>query len=214
MSKLNLTSTSNSSTLDLTAYGLTALPPEFLVNDSNTITELILKANSIKKLPLDCFHALKKIQLLDYSMNELFDIPDVIFSLSCLEHLDLSCNSITFIPNTISLLKNLKLLNFVGNSIPSIPFQIGSLPKLNQLFLNINAIISPPPSITNLGDEFILSFLKLLHGCSAQGALLLPPLSIEGWLPEVFTILSNLTKLSVLSNSFFELDFDVCDFSN
>jgi Leucine-rich repeat (LRR) protein len=85
---------------------------------------------------------------------------------------------------------------------------------LNQLLLNIKAITSPPRAITNLGNEFILSFLKMIHFCCGQGAFLLPPLNIDGWFPDVLNVMSHLTALSILSNSFFELDFDACDFSN
>jgi Leucine-rich repeat (LRR) protein len=213
ISVLNLTQSSTSSSLDLTAYGLTQLPPELLADDSLKVTTIILKSNSIQMLPMEAAFTLRNIRILDYSMNGLYNVPEVLFRLTNLEQLDLSSNNITIIPDDISLLMNLKWVNFVGNSISSIPALIGSLPLLNQLFLNIEAVESPPRAISKLGDAFVLSFLKLIHFCSDSKTLSLPPLGIENLFPHILNVVSHLTALSILSNSFFELDFEICDFS-
>jgi Leucine-rich repeat (LRR) protein len=209
---LNSTERSGSSTLDLTAFGLTDLPPELLTNSS--MNEIILTGNSIQTLPKECVSALSHLRILNYSMNALHDIPETLFGLTNLEQLNLSCNNITVVSDCISLLANLKLLNLVGNNISQIPFVIGSLPFLNHLLLNVDAITSPPRVVTKLGEEFILSFLKLLYFCSKSHALLMPAVGIEEWIPDILNFASFLTALSVLSNSFFELDFAVCDFTN
>jgi Leucine-rich repeat (LRR) protein len=211
---LNSTKRSKSSALDLTAYSLTQLPPELLDGETFMITTIILKANSIQTLPKECIFGLRSVRVLDYSMNSLHEIPEAIFGLTNLEQLDLSCNNITLIPDIISQLTNLKLLNLVGNNISTIPIQVGYLPLLNELLLNSEAVTSPPRAITKLGDAFVLSFLKLLHFCHVTGALLLPPLGIEHWFPDLLNVMSHLTDLSIASNSFFELEFDACHFSN
>jgi Leucine-rich repeat (LRR) protein len=101
ISVLNLTQASTSSSLDLTAYGLTQLPPELLADDSLKVTTIILKSNSIQMLPMEAALTLRNIRILDYSMNGLYGVPEVLFRLTNLEQLDLSSNNITIIPDQL-----------------------------------------------------------------------------------------------------------------
>jgi internalin A len=68
--------------------------------------------------------ALSNLQSLDFSGNQITEIPDAIAALSNLQMLALGSNKITKIPDVITQLVNLKLLVLENNPITNVPPEI------------------------------------------------------------------------------------------
>lgn len=96
---------------------------------------------------------LNQLKILDFSDNELQEIPDSLRFPSSLEHLQLSGNNIKNLPANFASLANLTYLDLSQNPLGEIPSAISSLAKLNNLLLNeanIQKLTNLPPHLQEL----------------------------------------------------------------
>jgi internalin A len=120
--------------LDLSGWGLDALPPE--------IGSLV----KLKRLILGKYDSVRS-QLIG---NNLTDLPEELGLLKELEILLISGNQLTSIPKPIEQLTNLQELDLRGNAIKSTPEFLGQLINLYELDLSENQIVIIPESIRRL----------------------------------------------------------------
>lgn len=107
---------------------------------------------------LASIEGLKCLSILDWSYNEVSELPDEFGNLQCLQKLYLQGNKLTCFPKPILKLRNLDTLNLSYNSsIPSIPKELSSqLPNLTNLNL----------ASVNLRSVEYLTLIKNLKMCN------------------------------------------------
>ena len=93
---------------------------------------LNFSCNNLFELPIE-FKNLTNLKSLDLSWNEFKEIPDELINLHSLQELNISNNFITEVPEWISTLENLVYLNIKGNEIKYIPNSIESSPEIKFL---------------------------------------------------------------------------------
>jgi Leucine-rich repeat (LRR) protein len=119
-------------------------------------TSLFMFGNSLKKIsPL--LSTLNKLFEINFSGNELVDLPQSMKQLLQLQHLQLSRNRFQFLPEVLAVVgPNLVTLTLAWNSIKDIPDIVRSFSRIQELNLSYNMI----SSASNLIQ---LPTLKILH---------------------------------------------------
>jgi len=103
-----------STVLNLSNSGLTEFPKYIL--SMTQLVELNLSYNQLTGALPAQIRALKNLQKLDLSYNNMSGVPAEIGELSQLQELNLSHNHFTGLPNEIGNLTNLKVLTLTGNN--------------------------------------------------------------------------------------------------
>eukprot|EP00002_Diphylleia_rotans_P009456 TRINITY_DN19709_c0_g1_i1.p1 TRINITY_DN19709_c0_g1~~TRINITY_DN19709_c0_g1_i1.p1 ORF type:complete len:312 (+),score=56.22 TRINITY_DN19709_c0_g1_i1:59-994(+) len=86
----------------------------------------------------------------DFSRNEIANLPENITLLSGLTSLDISHNKLTELPIQLSSLSSLKELNISGNQFTRVPTAVLSLGSLQSLDISTNQITRLPYGLTKL----------------------------------------------------------------
>ncbi|MDJ0838464.1 MAG: COR domain-containing protein [Acidobacteriota bacterium] len=126
LERINHALESGTEYLDLSALGLTKVPPEI-----GKLTKLI-------QLRLEG--------------NQLTTLPPEIGKLTNLTVLDLQENHLPTLPPEIGKLTKLTKLNLIRNQLTTLPPEIGKLTKLTELSLRHNQLTTLPPEITKLAN--------------------------------------------------------------
>lgn len=103
---------------------------------------------------------LRNLSKLDFSNNQLTDLPTEIGELKNLTTLDLRSNKLTALPTEIGGLKNLTKLSLSSNRLATLPTQIGRLKNLTTLDLYDNQLTSLPPEIRELKNLTTLTLSR------------------------------------------------------
>ena len=145
---------SGETTLDLSGWDLTSLPPE--IGSLTSLRKLDLSLNELKSLPSEIGH-LTALTYLDISLNELTSLPPELGNLTALTELEAFSNNFTSLPPEIGALTMLDSIDVSHNKLGSIPREIGRLIKLRWLDISNNELTSLPPEIVNLVDIEVLN---------------------------------------------------------
>jgi internalin A len=127
--------------IDLSALGLTSLPPE--IGSLYELQELYLHENQLTTLPPE-IGSLTELMELHLDRNQLTTLPPEIGSLTKLMELDLSENLLTTLPPEIGSLVKLQRLNLRGNKLSLLSPRIGTLTELKDLDLSRNRLTALP----------------------------------------------------------------------
>ncbi len=134
-------------TLAVTSNHLSTLPPE--IGQLAELKNLILFRNQLSVLPPEVGRLEELIQLNLFS-NHLTTLPPEIGNLTALQILYLYDNRLITLPPEIGRLTKLVLLSAPHNQLRTLPPEIGSLTSVTQLVLPNNDLISLPPEIERL----------------------------------------------------------------
>jgi len=132
---------------DLSARGLSALPPE--ITRLTSIWTLMLGDNLLTALPPE-IGQLTHLQSLSLDRNQLTALPPEIGQLTHLQSLSLDRNRLTALPPEIGQLTHLETLSLGGNRLTALPPEIGQLTSLQRLSLDRSQLTALPPEIGQL----------------------------------------------------------------
>jgi len=135
---------------------------------------------------------------LDYSNQDLSEIPDEVFQFKNLRKLYLAGNAITSLPQRIANLDQLELLDLSNNKITDLRAKVFNLKKLKTLIINNNRIKKLPKQIGNLNR---------LEKLICAGNLL-------ETLPDEISLLEKLRILNVSNNPIREFPQAILTLSN
>jgi hypothetical protein len=121
--------------LALDSNSFTSVP--IVIHNMKFLTELNLAHNKISILDKNI--ALKKIQTLNVSHNEISEITNAISQLKTLKKLDLSNNKLTILPENMSNLLALRYLNLANNNLTKLPTKLNRWINLKTLILTGNS---------------------------------------------------------------------------
>ncbi|MBS4166773.1 Uncharacterized protein NEOC65_001867 [Neochlamydia sp. AcF65] len=133
--------------LNLTALGLTFLPPE--IGKMSRLTYLNLSQNQLTFVPAE-IGQLSQLRGLNISNNYLTALPAEIGQLSLLTGIELQQNQLTAFPAGMAQLSQLRLLYLQQNQLTALPAEIGQLSQLRTLSLKQNRLTALPSEIGNL----------------------------------------------------------------
>ncbi|XP_035233782.1 leucine-rich repeat protein lrrA-like isoform X2 [Stegodyphus dumicola] len=123
---------------------------------------------------------------IDYSSQELDEIPETVLKLTEIQKLFLNYNNLTRVPSLLCKnLLSLSCLSLNGNMLEHLPDEIGCLSHLCELYIKENNLLKLPESISNLQ--------KLQKLCLTGNQIL--------ELPESLSSLVNLTELTADENA-------------
>ncbi len=194
-----------------------------------TLLYLDLSNNQIATLASE-FCNLCNLTFLNFASNSFETIGDSIKLFSDLKYLNLSYNFLSDLSfSSKALLTSLEDVDLTSNKFVNLPQWLGRCPDLKVLQIAVNDLRSPPPEVLRLGQSFVILFLvmrtvafwffelipSLQQMCaSLKGADTLE-LNDQGFvsLPEEFTIMSSLTKLSLNRNVLSSLPATISDLS-
>jgi len=137
---------------DITKNWLTVLNPS--IGKLTELKVLTINDNELFEIPEEIYTC-TKLAKLEIKSNNLQKLPDGISELASLEELDLRHNELEELPADIADLKSIKKLHLWGNKLVSLPPQIGNLHSLKELFLMNNRLLSLPESITKLNLTYL-----------------------------------------------------------
>ena len=103
-----------------------------------------------RQLPQLSTYHFRCVKEIDFSSNNIKNLPSEIGNLRLLQSLDLSHNQLSSLPSSISHLKNLKNFNVSNNSFKSLPAEFAQLLSLTKLNMSANGMTEIPPSIAKL----------------------------------------------------------------
>ena len=115
----------------------------------NEVTELYLHHCGLKTLP-DAVFRFPNLKKLEFSGNDLMELPKAISELEKLEWLNLSGNCLKNLPVQLFELSNLKNLDLSANRLTELPAGIAGLNHLTTLRLNANFLEYLPPELSRL----------------------------------------------------------------
>jgi Leucine-rich repeat (LRR) protein len=143
--------------IDFSSNNLNALPSKF-GNMLPALKALNFSYNQITQLP-QSIECLSKLQVLNMTANALLAIPDVIARCTCLRRLLLSNNApLQEIPSTIGNLTALVEIQANNCSLLSLPIQIGRLGLLETLGFSYNLVDVLPPTLVRCEALTDISF--------------------------------------------------------
>lgn len=181
------------------------------------LRSLVARHNKIKStgIPADLF-MLEDLTVLDFSHNQLKEVPEQLDKTKSLLVLNLSHNSIESIANQLFVnLSDLMYLNLANNKLETLPPQMRRLVHLQTLILNNN-----PLNHFQLRQLPCLTSLHTLHMRNTQRTLSNIPLTTDTLanlqdldmsyndlprIPEALFLFVNLKKLNLSSNSITEV---------
>lgn len=115
--------------------------------------------NQLQSLPEE-IKLLKRLTKIDFSFNLFEKFPSVIKQFAMLRELNFRSNRLKTLPRQITRLKKLFILYLDGNEIEAIPGQITDLKYLTMLEISRNKIKSLPPEIGKV-EQLTHLWLKL-----------------------------------------------------
>ncbi len=190
-SRIYAVKTTQSTTLDLSGLGLTAIPPELFELEWLTALNLGAKEepaaqavfNFLEDIPPDIAR-LKNLTTLSLSHNKLSTLPAEIGQLAELEQLDVKGNKLGMLPATIGGLTALQSFELGWNKLEELPDEMANLHSLRSLDLSWNQLKQFPSSLTRLSglETLDISYNQLTA------------------LPTEMTRLTDLTQLVVEGN--------------
>ncbi|MBS4171083.1 leucine-rich repeat domain-containing protein [Neochlamydia sp. AcF95] len=133
--------------LNLTALGLTFLPPE--IGQMSRLKYLNLSQNQLTFVPAE-IGQLFQLRGLNISNNYLTALPAQIGQLSLLTGIELQQNQLTALPAAMGQLSQLRLIYLQQNQLTALPAEIGQLSQLRTLSLKQNRLTALPSEIGNL----------------------------------------------------------------
>lgn len=159
----------------------------------NECIELIYPSKGIKTIPTSIAN-FQCLQVLDFSRNQIFQIPAALSRLQVLKHLNLSHNSISLV--NLPQMQNLKQIDLSYNKIKTLG---------EQSFINITAIEIIDLSSNQINKIADTTFLPLHHLESLQ----INDNQIIEFPSSIFKI-KTLTNLNLQNNKINELQFVSC----
>ncbi|MCI5207776.1 MAG: serine/threonine protein kinase [Candidatus Electrothrix sp. ATG2] len=183
-------------------------------------TKLDFTRQNLTDLPPELFQ-LKNLNRIDLSGNQLMELPPELFQLPHLKSLDVSFNNLNELPEQLFQLKALVSLGISGLQLDSLPHDLFRLTKLAWLDLRNNHLTSLPQEIVQLTN------LKRVYLSSNQFAKVpleilqinhLDSLAISDLqltsLPHELFQLKKLTTLGLWSNQLTELPPEIAQLTN
>lgn len=186
--------------------------PDAICNLKN-LTRLTLYGSRINTVP-DSLGNLNKLIYLDLSHNTIRTLPDIFGKLPNLESVILNSNSLSSLPSSFYSLRNLRVLQLNDNYFGELPSGFNNFSKLDSLCLFNNRVSKFPNGLTNLKK---LSYLALAE--SVPNLILTNDITqlislsevyfgFVDSIPENFSALKNLKKLSFTMQNKFKTNFD------
>jgi len=168
-----------------------------ILGNLNSLTELDLSNNKIKKLP-DSISQLTSLLCLNLSQNQFEEFPEIITKLTSLIILKITFNWLQKIPKTISKLRFLKQFDLALNPLKEFPESVNMLNTLTILNLSSTELTEIPESITEL------KFLKVLGLSNNQ---------FKNF-PDSISKLTALTDLYLADNQLNEISASISDLTS
>ena len=186
-------------TIDFSHNILESIPEENFFYWMNSLRNLKLSQNRLKKLPDNEMQYLIKLEILEIDNNRLEIFPSMCSHLTALQRLDISNNKLTQLPEAFGLCSNLKYFKAHSNELLTLPNSIGGCFRLEFVDVSRNRIREFPEdfafmaSLTHL-DACGNNIGHLPHDIGNCKKLLYLDLStnILVFLPESFSKLENL----------------------
>jgi Leucine-rich repeat (LRR) protein len=130
---------------------------------------LDVAALGISEFPYGAASSPSNIIAADAKSNLIGVITSEIQSFCNLRLLDLSDNSLRTLPWEIGFLSNLESLLLQSNPLQWLPFTVGSSPRLHTLLYDTNQVIFPSRSVSMLGCQASIAFLRGFYGGWSSG---------------------------------------------
>ncbi|MDY6825176.1 MAG: COR domain-containing protein [Thermodesulfobacteriota bacterium] len=161
--------------LRITGLCMKALPP--IIYQLKNLKVICLRHSHIESF--EKFSHLKNIVVINFSNNQLNNLPSEIYKLSALKGLyadnnrliklppdisflsqltiiDINNNELDLLPQEIGKLSELKILDLSSNQLTKLPPEIGQLENLTELYLGANQLTELPPEICQLKNLIVL----------------------------------------------------------
>lgn len=158
-------------------------------------------------LPADLFDK-DDIWLLEWSKNELEEMPEALGNLTRLETLHATSCNLHRLPDSIGKLNNLEYLRLSGNHFESLPDSFANLANLKHLWLDCNRFESLPDSFANLTSLLELELHSNRLNQFPRALLQLTQLESLGLttngileIPEEIGQMTQLRRLSISANN-------------
>lgn len=148
--------------LDLSAWGLTVLPPE--IGRVQTLERLYLSHNQLRSLP-DELTALSRLEELHVNDNQIAALPAGIGELGKLRVLRLDENRLEELSPEIGELRSMTFLSLRGNRLVTLPPETAKLRALEVLDVSSNQLLFLPRRI---GLLRALKVLNVSDNCLAE----------------------------------------------
>jgi len=140
---------SKSNHLDLSNLGLQTIP-NIIREVAPYLQSINLSWNKFREFPIDELMYLENLEIIDFSNNEISDLPSDISHLSNLRFLSFENNNLSSLPLEISNLDKIKYINLSQNKFIRFPSELCDLNLLESLLFNSNNTTSIPIEIGNL----------------------------------------------------------------
>lgn len=128
--------------------------------DLNSIPEIVMKFSSLKRLNInsnkisvidtELLNKLSQLEEINFSYNDIREIPEAFSKLHNLKLLDLSANPITHIPNTFYKLDQLTYLDLSATRLTTLSGEVEKLKNLEHLDIGYTKIVTVPQEIFGL----------------------------------------------------------------
>ena len=198
----NVLEFTNLGTLSLCQNRLNELEPQIGLR-LTTLTELYLRSNFLRELPLEISH-LEKLSVLHLDENELREISPWIGCLTNLVDLSIAQNQLEYLTEAIGNLPRLCKLNLTSNKLLTVPPEMARVTTMVSLNLDNNPLRSPPKEVTDKGYGMIMDYLRRLYVSMTSNSLQLVSMSLLQF-PIEAQIYSSLTSIDCGDNLIMEL---------
>ncbi|XP_012993488.1 leucine-rich repeat-containing protein 28 isoform X3 [Esox lucius] len=121
--------------------------PDSLAQKLPNLVELYLHSNNIAVIPEAIeIGALRDLETLDVSRNQLVCLPERLHQCLSLHCLTVDCNNLTCLPRQLCLLHKLNELSMATNRLTSVPLDLGRSRELQFVFVDNNVELRGLPS--------------------------------------------------------------------
>ncbi|EQB62124.1 small gtp-binding protein [Vairimorpha apis BRL 01] len=147
--------------IDLSYSNLTYIPTELTLFENLVCLNLCNNSlHDFSELPKKHFFNLVNLETLTLGRNLISEFPNLLGKFTKLKRLDFSYNQIVEIPSSIKELTSIEIINLKNNRIKILPSCINKLTTLTSLDLSYNKLIEFPDNCFNLNNLSILDLQK------------------------------------------------------
>ena len=143
------------------------LSPKYQPMALHAITRLDLSNNEIFLLP-DVMWSLQSLKFLSLAGNKLEALNDCTYSCPWLEEIQLQDNRLETIPTNLFKLPALSLLDVANNKLQNVPFALWTCSSLREINLSLNMLSDLPTSLSLLRHESSSSLSADSHMCDSS----------------------------------------------